>query len=390
MRAAVVLGVLIAVVALCSQAGAETWIDPELPEWVWPGYGEWVGSPDGSSRAFNVSWISNEIVNCHQVQYNTSAVGWWNWTIEDTNCTAEGEWSFGPDLPVAVEDGETYSFRVRTLNDLGVMGEWSYFNSTTVDSSNPNRTLTAVKDVDSVTITSSAIDDVSGIESNSIYYCRIESGVEDCRYEQCPQAGPGIESTCDAVVDYGETVVVKFRATATDLAGNVNVTPGPNTYLYVMEASLANFADHYVSLVMGDAASLRVNIRNLQASTDTISLELTGYNFASFVDVEGVVLGPDRRSAEVVLGPYAETELSVTFYSSAIGQHQLQLTATSSLNEDGEACSGDCVTEQDTLYVSIDYPAEFPGLGLPGIVLIFLGAVIVYWAGTRKVFNSFG
>lgn len=381
------------------------WIDPPLPDWTGLESEHWAGSADGSVKAFNMSWRVYDVsgAKCYQVQYNTSSVPWTNWTIDGTSCTPLEEWTFGPLSPVQVLDGEAYSFRVRAVDNVNRLGNWSPENHTTPDTVRPELNLTAVdqdgrsilgigvisyKDVSRINITSSALDTISGIRDNHIYYCRVYAGVEDCWTEHCGSRGPGDISYCSVGLDYGENMVIKFRVVAEDYAGNHNASPGLNRYFFVTDHALVNFVAHYLEMTIGDGAFLKVQVRNLQTSFDNVTLNISGYEFASFADTGNVDLSPDRRSAWVGLNPYEERELFVKVLSSAIGQYFININATSVLTEKGNPCSGpDCVTDSDTALITIGYLPEFPEFNVWGILLLVAASLIIYSGVDGKALN---
>lgn len=309
-------------------------------------------------------------------------------------CDKKTECTFGPAEPVQVLDGETYSFRVRALDNVNRLGAWSPEDHTTPDTVRPELTLAVVdqdgnnildggvishEDVKSVTIASSALDSISGIMDNYIYYCRVYAGVEDCWTEHCGPALPGGVSSCSVGLDYGENMVIKFRAVAEDYAGNHNASPGMNRYFFVTEHALVNFVAHRLEMIIGDGAFMKVQVRNMQDSFDNITVNVSGYEFAGFADTGDIGLGSEKRSAWVGLNPYEERELFVKVLSSSIGQHFIYLNATSTLTDKGDPCTGpDCVTDSDMAFITMGYLPEFPGLNIWGVLLLVAISLIVY------------
>lgn len=397
------------------------WIDPPLPEWVGPEYEKWAGSQDGSVKAFNVSWKAQNVlgVDCYQVQYNTSAIPWTNWTIEGTDCTNRTEWTLGPTEPIQLQNGETYSFRVRVLNKVGKLGDWSPENHTSVNAEKPEVIIT-VTDQDGSPISLSGGDgieelleggivsfsgdnaleggtvsyqggiesiniavvaqSISGIKENYIYICIISEGSEECRYEYGPSTGPEVPSSFSMTIPFDNNMIVKFRVTARDYADNANMLPNSYGFYYITgNYGIANFIAHYLEISLGDSAFLRVRVRNLQDSPDNVTLNLSVYSFATFVDAENLDLGVNKRTAWVGLNPYEEKELIVKVLSSSIGQFFIYLNATSSLTEDGDLCGGTgCVEASDIAVLTTGYAPEFPGLNIWAVLLLVVISLIVY------------
>ncbi len=147
----------------------------------------------------------------------------------------------------------------------------------------------------------------------------------------------------------------------------------------LLEYPLVNFAVQYINMLISDSALLKVQVRNLQGSLDNITLNISEYDFAHFVDTGDVDLSPDKRVMRVGLNPYEEREVFVRVYSSSIDQFYLQLNATSSLTEYGGLCSGpNCMKGSDTVVITVGYPVEFPGINIWGILLLVMISLIVY------------
>lgn len=148
-------------------------------------------------------------------------------------------------------------------------------------------------------------------------------------------------------------------------------------------SQLANFATHQLYLSIGQSSDIKVQARNAQADFDNITITLTGYTMAYFMNTtEGRledVGGMENRKLIAGLNPYEENTFYVRVISSDVQDkpYSLNLTATSEINP--------ALTDEDAVYITIRYPPSFPGLaGWAVAVLIMLSAAAYWGIGLRK------
>ena len=115
-------------------------INPLSSEWISAYSPNWTGSAKEpyAEKSFNISWeligggeAVDSGLDCFELQWNTSSLGWTN-ILNDAGGTC-----ISPDTtfeifgngdhndPANLADGEIYSFRVRGIDKVGNIGQWS-------------------------------------------------------------------------------------------------------------------------------------------------------------------------------------------------------------------------------------------------------------------------
>ncbi len=289
-----------------------------------------------------------------------------------------------------VENNKTYNFSIRAKDRMDQWGEWANA-STTIDLNKPVITLTvedqdgtdmgsgnkviSAQDVRKVTITSNATDNISGIMNNTIlYYITNVFHKKECGKTEGPY--PPHASICSATIDFAEDVQVKYKIVARDKAWNEKREPDTG-WNYIVTHPLANFVTHDLYLVIGNSFDVEVQVRNLQSSQDKITLILDSYPLAGFINPGSEAeIGPKGRSLSVILNPDEQKSFHVRVLTSDVGSFVLKINATSDINLG--------LKDSDTLTISVNFPASFPGLDAWGMIVLIALSVVVYWKVSGK------
>ena len=222
-----------------------------------------------------------------------------------------------------------------------------------------------------VNITTTAWDDHSGVFQHQLEFCR---NTDPCIIDT---AGPGAPwgGTTDIIrkIDVGMDTVVRFRMLVQDNAGNWN----SSVWYYISSHQLSNFLLHELYLSLGQHYDMRVQVRNMDTAYDNVTINLTGYGMAYFLDTTDGVISPDKRGIKVGLYPHESKEIMVRILTSTVRAepYQLNMTAESAIS---------ATTDADTVLITVGYPAAFPGLSAYSLALVVIVSVLIAYAASGK------
>ncbi|MCK4497289.1 MAG: hypothetical protein KAU24_03780, partial [Candidatus Aenigmarchaeota archaeon] len=335
--------------------------------------------------------------DCYDINWSDGS-GWNDWFA----CTQITSSMFGPDSPVSVAEGVTYSFSSRARDVAGNVEEWppqpdAY---TTIDLTPPQYDLRAYDQdgngiggyvpsgsVSRVTLSSIATDSISGVEHNYIEYRIIRSvGEETYSFDDCGSASPyGGVSECNVTIDFAGVLMLDFWVKVIDRAGNVNIS----NVSHITTHPLTNFAKHSVYLTVGSSVTSKVYVRNMQTGVDNVTVNISSGLPVDpyFIVMEGLkrdnntwvgkdIELRDNNKTIVVknMNPNSQRSFIVQIWSTEPDIYYMVLDACSALNED--------VTDSDQAVVRISYPASFPGLNEWAIFVLIILSVLAYgWFG---------
>ncbi len=392
-----------------------------LYEWMGRNQSEWLGS-----EYFNLSWNDNDDdypgsgVKCFYVRWSNStmradpdpAKRWTNLTstysTTDPAClnpASSARYARFGDGNTVLEDGETYNFSIMSVDNTGnaePFDSWissseysARVKNTTIDRFNPaldswikgssgSIILPGYLDPSMTTyvnITSNASDNISGIYSNIIYltivqrstdsYISTSSGQSDCEGGDWSTPPNGGNRTCAVRVDFSDGTTVTYNIIATDRANNTE-----SIYGVVTTHQLANFLVHLAVLSLGTAVDIPVQVRNLETTTQNLTLGLEGFGMAAFLPADQLTMlepcSSVGRCSNITLSPGEQKTIYVRVTANDItsAPEMLSLTAVSS--------SG--VLDDDTALIIVSYPADFPAFDAWwAVLLMMMFAGIVFY-----------
>jgi hypothetical protein len=359
-------------------------------------------------------------VDCFYVQWKNTTVDWTPVTCD----TAAGAWGttcktdltclppvkryvrFGSDfanvyknITRLVEDLR-YSFRIMAVDNLGNAGSWSTLDSI-LDWTSPKISVNITDDkgnsylpwsvldwklLNKVNITSNVTDSISGVQI-SIIEKTVDSTATDVAVKStsiksnCVNSNKAIDwaapdhggwVVCNTTTDFAEGTSLTFNATVTDRAGNINYTQGVLT-----THPLANFMIHFAVLQLGMSVDIPVQIRNMKSSTQSVTAYLEGLDStAAFLPASGATLEQNNRVLRVDVSANEQR----TFYVRVMGNdvtdqpQRLNLSAYTLLSQDN-----------DTAYIMVTYPAEFPAFDAAWAVLLMMAFAALVFYRTEKL-----
>jgi hypothetical protein len=330
-----------------------------------------------NTTSFNVNWSGNDNngIDCFEVQWRNTTGNWAHLdylTGTDTSCTTSTWIEFNDSsASTTVDDNITYYFRVRARDVAGNPGAWKEKNMT-VDTLQPEVIVTSNQIGNSVNITSSATDNISGVDSNVIFWSvKVSTNSTDCG--SAPPYG-GV-STCSVLRSYPVSLI--YGVTVTDRAGN-SIT---RTFL---AGRMINFGLNNVHVVLGSSYTLRLHVRSIENGTHNITLKLSGTypsGLATFMNLTpwefDYDLAPDKRELTV----YNMEQYNYTSFFVAI--------LSSDIDEDGgtlivNASSTSGRNETDSVLITVSYPVIFPGLNDWAVLVLIAFAVGAYYVRIKE------
>ncbi|RLJ10130.1 MAG: hypothetical protein DRP15_01050, partial [Candidatus Aenigmatarchaeota archaeon] len=363
----------------------ETFVDREEPiSWFIKPTHKWMNTTE-----FNVSWDGVDTgsgIKCFDVQWSNDTINWqyivYNRFGDRTECTTLKEVIFGR-YATDVRENVTYYFRLRAIDNAGNVEPYGVgaYRNVTIDISEPQINVTAYDDegiqitvkvlssqfTDNVTIVSQTYDNISGILNNTIRYWVIQNNIENYYTKECGSGDPyGGISECNVTVDYAEDTIIKYQVAAYDRAGNYNETD----YFYIVTHPLANFAGRGTHVELGGSSYIKVYVRNLQYDYDNVTVWLSGYPHATFVDSPDAQITQRGRVLTVGLNPNEEKIFHVKIVSTDTGDYMLYLNASSELDIN--------LLDFDEIKLNFNYPAVFPGLDNLSLIILLLLSVLVF------------
>lgn len=249
-------------------------------------------------------------------------------------------------------------------------------------------------EITSVRLGSYAWDNESGINTTTLEYTILDdtgptqgtvnayNGEEFCDWNGDINNVPAcVNETSTGWIPFtSNTIYIRYNIFARDQAGNVNTTSSVVKWFYITVYSLANFKTHNVHLSLGQSYDLALQVRNLQTEFDNITIDLSGYGLACFLNTTNGNK-KDCYQMEVPLNPFEEKTVFVRIMASEVSEtaQALGMTATSSINN---------AINTDMVSITIGYPAEFPGLSEWAVIALILISFLVYLILSTR--NSFG
>ena len=356
---------------------------------------EWI-----NQTSWNVSWSGTDAVsgiNCYFVQYRiregqeqSQIQGFTNWTLDGQNCTTRLSAIFGPNDPTGVVNNRTYAYRTRAQDNAGNLefaGPALVDTNTTVDTilpevnisaydQNGNRiappsTVVSAQVIDSVIIILNSTDSISGVLTNKIKAFITDETGERYNETECGNASSyGGVSACNVTFTFGEDTSIRYWSETKDRAENLNTTDT----VFIVTHALANFITHDIQMLAGEIVLTQVQVRNMQNARDDVTVSLTGYPYAEFIESEvlaaGGTISSDRRTITISLNPDSQMEFNVRVLSSEPNIYYLNLTANSGINPS--------LTDTDSVRITINFSASFSEINEWAIALLIVLAVFVF------------
>lgn len=224
------------------------------------------------------------------------------------------------------------------------------------------------KNLDSVNISVNSSDATSGIDRTEIKYVRAGEAIT---YNEQTFSCTGGQTQCDFLHQFQGTGLM-YRILVFDNAGNMKAMPSSTGWYFLMEHPVANFEAHESYVIMGTMDKGKVQVRNVQNAMENVTIMLDGYALAWFEEGEGAYqMSADRRELNVTdLAQGDSRTFHIGVMASDPGTYALYMNATAIV-------SG--VQDGDTLRVVSSFPADFPGLEMWAIILLFGITGLVYW-----------
>lgn len=377
-----------------------SFLDP-LSRWMSYNQPEWSGD-----SSFTVSWgghYKGVETECYYVKWKEveplavmfdNPDGWNDLEKNGETCLPPGDTAevFG-DTETTLQDGSTYYFMVRARNVNGETEDWpgspesNRVTYTTIDRipptvwdeiedeyGNPIVGWEVPEDLEKAYIKGHATDEISGIMNASIIRLFItESGFERLEEKNCGPAAPGETSSCSFEVYFGPDTQIKYRTEALDNARNWNASTGlEGKWKFLVRHPIANFIVHNLFLALGSHFDERVQVRNLNSQPVNVTLGISGYEFARFVQAEQGEYSINAERTEITLyniNSMEERYVDVEILSTDPGDYTLNLDASNTAGE----------TDSDEMHIAINFRAGFSGLtGWAALILIFLACLMVY------------
>ncbi|MBN2330886.1 MAG: hypothetical protein JXC85_03655 [Candidatus Aenigmarchaeota archaeon] len=363
---------------------------------------------------FNVNWSGSDGsgIKCFFPQYKminnrTGAVirDWSNWTALNNvfnvpvwngpasviNCTDLTSGIFIPNSVVGLDqENRTYYFRVAAADDVvgtSNMGNWGYSaNGTWVDWTAPSVVDLAVTRSDTgevvpdgweielgetATFSLNTYDYYTGVNESWIEI-RVVSADTGAVIQDWSELSRCSGTFCQAVSSWNIEVNVSYRGVARDLAGNEYTTIDYLLLVRKPKFLIASTRDLFMPLGSYEYVNLRVS--NLQDQYEYVNLEIQDdYMYSKFVALEDGELSLDQRSLNISLLPNEIRSLSVLVYTADVGDWVMTIYANSTLP------GQENVTDMVQIKIKVVHPAEFSGLSLSAVVILFCLAVIAYF-----------
>jgi len=285
-------------------------------------------------------------------------------------------------------DGSTWYFRIKSKDYAGQQeefhGEGSGYVHTSIDQTPPVLTADTDESEGSASIDAHAKDVTSGVDELKIHYEVMQEGQYIVEDEICGPAEPNELIDCSAIVEWAEKTDILYEAGATDRAGN----EAEKVIGFITEHPLANFHAHSIFIPLGQSVDLKVRVKNIDKETlDTVvvwlgeewsaSENIYDSNYYGFIGAEEY-LGENDKTITVPLEPnsYQDFIIRINSLSQTGGPYILHLNARSTsfpLDEPGT------LMDSDTVYITIGYPPEFPGLEPWAIALLITAAGLIFY-----------
>ncbi len=353
----------------------KSFFEPMLPEWT----GDTVFTVDYGGGGEGAP------IQCFNVKTATTALGqaptadvasWISLTKMGSECLSPSESRYI--MSTGIVEGNMYWFAVRAIDEAGEVEPWpavtdpERVTSTKIDLGLPTVQVRAEdqdgnvlegvasgEDVFSVNIIAEGSDALSGVGSTKIVVHLTEPNLERVTVFECGPAEP----VCmpPVPIDYGPNTQLEYKAEVTDKAGNKVSTD----WFYVVTHPLANLVTHDMFLSLGSTADAKIQVRNLQKETDTITLALEGYEFAWFEHSDA------SRTSSVTVAPGKTETVTMKVISGEPGTYSLTLNSVS--EKFG-------TTDSDEMKVVTNYPPSFPGIEGWAIILLITTAGLFYFS----------
>jgi hypothetical protein len=355
---------------------------------------KWSGFDNTSGIfCYNVEWTDDDLSGSPVWNYITDSLG-----NPLTDCNPVTEAAFRDNPALTTQENVTYHFRIWAEDVAGNIGDIvappepdSY--NVTFDWGKPNATVqvfdqlnnliikkvVSALEVTSVSLVSSAVDNVSGIDRNIITYDIVQGDIRDINDFSCGQAPAyGGESRCSIGHGYAEDVVIKYQVFTKDRAGNLNSTP----VMYITTHPVANWMANNLRVLMGDSYIVQMQVRNLDSQYRNASIMFFGYGYATFVDAgygDNYELQSNNKRLVLGLNPDEDRIVQVKVESTGPTTEYLYLNATLINKWD--------MNDTDDILVSVAFPTAFPGLDdIAVFVLITLAGFVYFIAKKRNLF----
>lgn len=393
----------------------ETTIDSLPPD---GSIGDFPNPPWTNFVPFAVSWTFTDGgsgIDYYTVEYKEAADAGWS-SITTTGDPQLPPWldhiRFGVGVngdPTTEEilEGETYQFRGTATDFAQRTGPAvPTIKETIIDTVAPGVTGLLARDEQGVAITNdnyfeadhitieATAQDVnpgngvySGLETYTIWVQRTEEGVflesYDCTFTHGEQ---GSVSCQTPLIPVGNVVELIYWVEVIDVAGNRYVTPAQT----LTNHPLANFVTHSVILETGSTTLIEVQARNLNPETlHYVEINLTGYTLAGFVDGSGdfedfaISQTEGSEGRNIAFDNFQGGGRALFMIEVIAGDpndpQQLNLNAFAR-NEDSTLT----VSDMDTAFISVVFPAAFSGLTDWAVVLLLAIAVVVVYLLSRR------
>jgi cysteine-rich repeat protein len=252
-------------------------------------------------------------------------------------------------------------------------------------------TVVSIDQIENVQIKSDMWDEISGIDVGMIEYTILTETGSVFSTEQsvngelfCIWDGTGVPPACvnNTVTPWipytDDTIYIRFSVWARDKAGNVNSSLVEMGHFYLTTNPLTNFKTRRIHMTLGQSYDLAVQVRNLQPNADTVTIDLSNYNRACFLN-STQAKKISCQQMEIGMNPFDEKTVFVRVMSDDVSNtpYTLRLDATSSLPI--------VPPVSDTVKISVGYPTSFPGLSeWAALVLVVLSIIIYLKSGTGK------
>ncbi|MCX6814843.1 MAG: right-handed parallel beta-helix repeat-containing protein [Candidatus Aenigmarchaeota archaeon] len=173
----------------------------------------------------------------------------------------------------------------------------------------------------------------------------------------------------------------QFMVYANDTLGNMNVSEMRQNFLTYLppplpsSLTLVMVSAETIHVGIGTSALVKTYVKNPDPQFVNITVWLGGdypTSLAKFSAESGLYLTPDQRNLTVGLNPKEERVVTLVILSTAPKDGGYTIT----LNANTTASS---MQDFDYMKIFIDYPPNFPGLELWGILLILAVSGLVYW-----------
>jgi uncharacterized membrane protein len=148
----------------------------------------------------------------------------------------------------------------------------------------------------------------------------------------------------------------------------------------ISASETASFIFQRVYTPLGSSFNGEIAVKNIKATADTITVNITGYESARLKGLEGpigsnYIISSDGRSATVSeLKPNETQTIIVELFAPNPGEFNVQLSAQSNLG----------ATSTDEMNITVQFPVSFSGLTDVWVLFLILLGVLVFGFGMRK------